>query len=217
MKTTTLILALTFMALATGSVSAAFIGNLDGVSNSSTFGTSTNTASPLYGWTAVTGGIRAHTNGFSNTAMISTSATANYTAEFDTNVALAPLTTYTLSVRVGNHTDLQTGIDYTIEIGYLDGTNTFVQLGDSSGSYDADPTNTVNGEMTPTSNFDTVTLTLDTTATVTTGDVAVRLARTGGGRWAAFDLVTLDATLIPEPASLMLLGVGAGAMLLRRR
>lgn len=213
--TTTLMTVLTFMTLTAASASAAFIGNLDGTSNSSTFGTSTNTASPLYGWTAVTGAIRAHLNGQGTTSMIHlNNATANFTAQYDTDVALAPLTTYTMDVRVGSHTASNqiTLINYTIEIGYLDGSNVWQSLDSVSNSYDG------GDELSPTANGFVQTLEYSTGGTVPLGDVAVRVYRdTGSGRWNAFDYVTLDATPIPEPASLVLLSLGAGAMLLRRR
>jgi hypothetical protein len=208
MKTATkfkaLLVVMSVLLASTANVHAAFIGDLDGVTSSSTFGGSTNTSSPLYGWTAVSGGpIRAYTNVLPDpaTGMIHlNNATANYTAQFDTGVALEADTIYDLSVRVGNWTNSTFGLEYGIWFGYLDESNTWFELADKAGSF------TATGEISPSANGFNDSLLYQTGGTlpVDAETIAVRVARTGGGRWGGFDTVTLQAVPVPEPGGMAL-------------
>ncbi|NWK55675.1 PEP-CTERM sorting domain-containing protein [Verrucomicrobiaceae bacterium N1E253] len=188
-----------------GTSHAALVTGLDGIADSSTMVSVAN-------WTAESGSIRSYTNVGGSTGMIHTNNSgAVFTAQYESIDLLLANTEYTMETRVGHWSSTDgSGATFTIDIGYVDG-GTWTSLGQKS--LQAPGT----GEISPTANGVTDTLTFTTGDTVT-GNVAVRVARTNTeGRWAGFDYVTLDAAAVPEPSSATLLGLGGLALILRRR
>ena len=106
----------------------AFVGNLDGASNSSRFEHGGDLDLPALGWTNVSGAAQAWDLA-ANGAMLGTTAYGNYEVEHDTGVAIRANTTYTLTLDAGYMAGLAGGNSgYRLQIGTLNGT-TFTPLG----------------------------------------------------------------------------------------
>jgi hypothetical protein len=199
---------------------AVYIGGLDGASNSSIFETSAITPLPNQGWTNVSGAARVFDTPTLNGTMIGTDPYANYAVEYATGVPVAALTTYTLDLDMGFVAGLAGGsADYSFSLGTLS-EGTFTPLGEAKTG-----TITYGGNMAsgPFSGSDNLVFTTD--ATVSGDQLAVQWRQTfqageqtGGSDYFGFDNVTLDATPVPEPSSVLLLaGLAAFAGLRRRR
>jgi hypothetical protein len=106
----------------------AFVGNLDGTSNSSRFENASDLPFPSLGWTNISGAARGWdlaTNG----ALIGMTDYGNYEVQHDTGIAIRANTIYTLTVDVGYMAGWTGGNSgYRLQIGTLNGT-TFTPLG----------------------------------------------------------------------------------------
>ncbi len=183
---------------------AGLVTGLDGVADSSTMADVAGS-----GWTTESGStVRTYVNGGGVSGMIGSGRNDIYTAEFVSADLLLADTTYTLAVRAGNWSPtVGTGTGLSIEIGYDDGG--WVSLASKPFTL------TTTGEISLTTNGQDESLVFTTGATVS-GNVAIRLARTGtSGSWGGFDVATLDA--IPEPATLGMVAVFGGGILFIRR
>lgn len=106
----------------------AFVGNLDGVANSSRFEHGSALLLPALGWTNVSGSAQAWDLA-SNGAMLGTTSYGNYEVQYDTGAAIRANTTYTLSFDIGYMAGLAGGNSgYRFQIGTLNGA-TFTPLG----------------------------------------------------------------------------------------
>lgn len=106
----------------------AFVGGLDGASNSSRFEHGSAFALPALGWTNVSGAAQAWDLA-SNGAMIGATTFGNYEVQYDTGVAIRANTTYTVSFDIGYMAGTAGGNSgYRFQIGTLNGT-TFTPLG----------------------------------------------------------------------------------------
>jgi len=106
----------------------AFVGNLDGASNSSRFEHGSALLLPALGWTNVSGTAQAWDLA-SNGAMLGTTAYGNYEVQYDTGVAIRANTTYTLTLDIGYMAGLPGGSSgYRFQIGTLNG-SAFTPLG----------------------------------------------------------------------------------------
>jgi hypothetical protein len=110
------------------SLNTAFVGGLDGASNSSRFEHGSALALPALGWTNVSGTAQAWDLA-SNGAMLGTTPYGNYEVQYDTGVAIRANTTYTVSFDIGYMAGLTGGNSgYRFQIGTLNGA-TFTPLG----------------------------------------------------------------------------------------
>ena len=106
----------------------AFVGSLDGASNSSIFEHGTDLSLPALGWANVSGAGRAW-DLVANGAMFGTTAYGNYEVQYDTGVAIRANTTYTLTLDIGYMAGTSGGNSgYRFQIGTLNGA-TFTPLG----------------------------------------------------------------------------------------
>lgn len=106
----------------------AFVGNLDGTSNSSRFEHGGDLDLPALGWTNVSGAAQAWDLA-ANGAVLGTTDYGNYEVQYDTGIAVRANTTYTLTLDVGYMAGWTGGNSgYRFEIGTLNGT-TFTPLG----------------------------------------------------------------------------------------
>lgn len=106
----------------------AFVGGLNGVSNSSIFEHGSEAFLPALGWATIAGSARAWDLA-SNGALFGGTQYGNYEVQYDTGVAIRANTTYTLTLDIGYMAALTGGNStYRFEIGTLNGT-TFTPLG----------------------------------------------------------------------------------------
>ena len=109
-------------------LTTAFVGNLNGTSNSSRFEHGSNLPFPDLGWTNISGAARAWDLAV-NGAIIGMTDYGNYEVQFDTGVAIRANTTYTLTLDAGYMAGWVGGNSgYRFQIGTLSGT-TFTPLG----------------------------------------------------------------------------------------
>ncbi len=99
----------------------AFVGSLDGASNSSRFEHGSALTLPALGWTNVSGAAQAWDLA-ANGAMLGTTPYGNYEVQFDTGIAIRANTTYTLTVDIGYMAGLGGGAStYRLQMGTLSG------------------------------------------------------------------------------------------------
>lgn len=190
---------------------SATVGALDGVSDSSTFGSVEINQVDPFGW-ATEAGSATDARGLSLSAAHNPFLTpvdnhTGFVAVFDTGVAVLANTTYQLDFLVGHYSSGGTGGTYTAQVGTLDG-GVFTELGSASG----DLTGQNFALFTGTGLADQASAASG--AAPGTGNVAVRLT-SSGENFLGFDNIVLND--VPEPGSLALMGLGGMALLRRRR
>lgn len=205
---TPLSVALAFSILSGSATAQVFVGNLDGVSNSSVFDPGSSFFLPALGWENVSGMARIFDGAGGNGAMIHSSlGFDNYEVQYDTGVALQPNTTYTLSFDMGFLGGLgATTAFYRAELGTLNG-GVFSPL--AGGTVTGSATwagNMTSGIYSPEEGL----VVVGPFGAVSGDNVAVRLAQTanpGPTDFFGFDNVTLVA--VPEPQEYALIIGGA--------
>jgi len=198
---------------------ASLIAGLDGVAPSSTFNTGTQQPLPSLGWSNVSGAAQV----FGVTApfgdLIGTAPYDNYSVQYSTGVPIASSTKYTLSLDMGFDANLRSGTaQYLLQLGTING-SIFTPLSSASGVVNyagALDAGVVSGSA---------------SVVFTTGDVVsgnnlavfwAQIATNGfpgsdTSDFFGFRNVLLDATQVPEPAAISLLGLGlAGLGILSR-
>jgi hypothetical protein len=199
-------------------VEAAFIAGLDGVGGASTMsgqGVTPLAPAGLLGWTDVAGAARFFEAG-GDGSMIGTTPYDNYTVRYNpaTPVALLPDTQYSLTFNMGYVAGLAGGDSgYEFSIGTMVG-GIYTPLASRSG------TSPYPGNMhSVSSEVDVVTLTYATGGSVAAGDLAIQWAQTstngvpGTSDFFGFNLVTLDASPVPEPSAAIFAAVAAAVAL----
>ena len=136
----------------------------------------------------------------------------SYTAENDLGTAIEASKTYTISYEYGNgHTQTSpASATWTVEFGTLNG-GTFTALATDTN------TETVSGTSHHFSigNETATSFQFTTSGSVSGDNLAIRASADGGAGWMAFDNFTVD--VVPEPATMSLLGIGGLLALVRRR
>ena len=207
---------------AAASVKAAFIAGLDGVTGSSTLsGQGITPLGPggLLGWSNVSGEGRFFEAG-GDGSMIGTTPYGNYSVRYNplTTLAFQPNTQYSLTFNMGYVAGIAGGNSgYEFSIGSASGVN-YSPLATITG-FSAFPGNMHSSS----SAVDTVTLNFTTGAVAPAGNLAVQWAQTSSigtpttSDFFGFNLVTLDATAVPEPSAALFAGAGAVMLIGRRR
>ena len=147
-------------------------------------------------------------------ALIGQGTSDTFTAEQVLGTAIAANTAYDLAVDIGfmQSTGGITG-DYKIELGTSNG-GTFSVLA----TLDSTLFQSVTSEFFLTDgNALTVNVLLETGATVSGDDLAIRLSKEDTTTFFGFDKVELTQAIVPEPATMSLLALGGVAMLRRRK
>ena len=201
---------------------AAFIAGLDGVNNASTMsgqGVTPLAPSGLLGWTDVLGSARFFEAG-GDGSMIGTAPYDNYTVRYNpaTPVTLLPNTQYSLTFNMGYVAGLAGGNSgYDFSIGTVIA-GIYTPLSNRSG------TSPYVGNMHSVSSaVDTVTLTYATGGSSPAGNLAIQWAQTSTNGvpntsdFFGFNLVTLDASPVPEPSAAIFAAAAAALGLRRRR
>jgi len=201
---------------------AAFVSPLDGVSDQSAFeGWVGDGAGPVpAGWSVGNGsatdirtfrpyGYPGKDSGMGTTWPVSRDFT--YIAQFTTSVAALANQEYMVTLQAGSF-EWETGqADYTVKFGTVAG-GVFTAFASDTERVIFDRWNTYIGDNTG----PTLALTGISGAVAPTGVLAIQIAVTNiDNWWAAFDDVTLST--IPEPVSVLLLGIGSGLALIRRK
>lgn len=196
-----------------------FIGNLDGVSNSSLFDPGSNMSLPALGWQNVGSTARIFDGAGGNGALIhDTDPFTNYEVQYDTGVAIQPNTTYTLSFDMGFLGGLgATTASYSAQVGTLNA-GVFTPLSGGVVSGTATWTgNMTSGFYSPEAGL----VVVGPFGSVSGDNLAVRLAQSsnpGPTDFFGFDNVTLSS--VPEPREYALAmggALGAWAWIRRRK
>ncbi len=172
----------------------------------------------LAGWTEVSGDTtddiaRGFTGGVYR-ALIGQGTFDTFTAEQVLGTAIAANTAYDLAVDIGFMSS-GTGFtgDYKIELGTSTG-GVFTVLSTLDSTLFQSVTSEYNIS---TGNALTVNVLLETGATVSGDDLAIRLYKEDTTTYFGFDKVELTQAIVPEPATMSLLALGGMAMLKRRK
>lgn len=214
-----LILAVVGLSACQPAFAQTYLGNLDGVSTSSTMELNSTTDLPVLGWTVLSGTPRVFDS--TNDAIIN-GAGLNHSAfsvQYLTSSTLLSNTTYTLSFRMGYFSAPSAGgANFLFQLGLWNGTS-FIQLKQASGGVN------YNGQFSADGSYGvTESLTYTTGVTASSSVIAVRWEQYEdailGADFLGFDNVKLSyGSAIPEPSTYAaLLGVGAiGFAAWRRR
>ena len=207
-KNLLVVCAVSLLVAATAQAAAISVTNGD-------FETDANNSTTITGWTEVSGDTRTFRTGSPQTGIVIYVVGGDntaFTVQNDLGTAIEASKTYTISYDYGNadSTAPLTGT-WTVEFGTLNG-GTFTAL--------ATDTNTVyktNGNHLNFGSGDEVADSFQyVSGTSVSGDnLAIRASVDGGIEWMGFDNFTVD--VVPEPATMSLLGIGGLLALVRRR